>query len=136
MQAPHVEKRITIITIDDNATDDDSCIVEDAQQMLVCHSSELPNGEAEISNENVAHPPQPVLADPMWIPEVNARKQEQDLSSSPLFTLIESLVVPQLGDPSRPLIKPAAGLPLRVIALVAAQAKKRRLSKSPQKVLT
>ena len=111
LQAPHVERKITVITIDDDAATSDDCLVEDVQPEPVCHISEQPNGGTETSSENITHPTQPLPAGPVCFPEVNASRQGQDLSSSPLFTIIESLGVPQLGIPSSPLNKPSQVLP-------------------------
>ena len=102
LQVPHVKKRITPITTDDQLAGDDSCTVEDVQHVLACHSSQQPIGAAVISRERVAHLPQPIQLYPVRTQEANARKQEQDLSLSPLPTSPDSPVAPELGNPSNP----------------------------------
>ena len=73
LQAPH-KKRITPITFDDQLAGDDSCTVEDAQHVPVCHPSQHPIGSAAISSEKVAYLPQPIQLYPVRTQKVNARK--------------------------------------------------------------
>ena len=103
LQVSHTKRRvIPVITIDGQLTGSGACTVEDVQQVLVHHPSQQPSGAAVTSVQRTANPSQPIQLYPARTQEDKARKQEQDLSKSPLPTSPDPPVEIEPGNPSDP----------------------------------